>query len=146
MVVSEDDYTGRVDDYVSHVAKGESIGVFENEHPLTYVTAWDVAEFLRFLGMETDYTGPINAGNTGYLSVQEFSREIAKEFGLTPEFHVGQHGDNEHPLSPYAMLPYTWKLSNAKAKSLGFEFPDIRESMPETVHEVANRLGLKERK
>lgn len=144
MVVSGDDYTGRVDYYVSHVAQGESIGVFETEHPITYVTAWDVAEFLRFLGTKADYSGPINAGNTGYLSIQEFSREIAKQFETTPKFHVGQHGDKDHPLSPYAMFPWTWKLSNAKAKSLGFEFPDIRNSIPEMVQKSASRLGLKE--
>jgi len=143
MVVSGDDYTGRVDYYVSHVAHDESIGVFETEHPITYVTASDVAAFLRFLGTKTDYTGPINAGNTGYLSIQDFSREIGKQFASIPQFHVGKHGDKEHPLSPYAMFPWTWKLSNAKAKALGFEFPDVPDAIPDMVHESATRLGLK---
>lgn len=142
MVVSGDDYTGRFGDYVSHVANGQSIGVFETEHPITYVTSWDVARFLRFLGTKSDYQGPINAGNSGYLSIQDFSREIANQLGTTPHFHVGQHGDEERPLSPYAMFPWTWKLSNAKARSLGFEFPDVRESIPEMVRESARHLGL----
>lgn len=142
MVVSGDDYTGRVDYYVSHVAKGESIGVFDTEHPITYVTAWDVAEFLCFLGAKTDYDGPVNAANIGYLSIQAFSREIAKQFGTSPQFHVGQRGDTERPLSPFAMFPWTWKLSTAKARTIGFEFSDIRDSIPAMVYESGSRLGL----
>lgn len=147
MVVSgDDDYTGRFDLYVNHVATGKSIGVFETEHPITYVTAWDVAGFLRFLGTRSDYKGPINAANAGYLSVQELSREIAKEFGTVPQFHVGDYGDDDIPLSPYAMFPWTWKISNAKAKSLGYEFPDIHESIPSMVKQSVERLELKEGK
>ncbi|TFE26692.1 hypothetical protein [Cohnella luojiensis] len=40
MVVSgTDDYTGRFDYYVKHVAEHKSIGVLEVEHPITYVTS-----------------------------------------------------------------------------------------------------------
>lgn len=145
MVVSgDDDYTGRFDFYVKHVATGQSIGVFETEHPITYVTAWDVADFLRFIGSQTDYAGPINSGNSGYLSIQELCQRIAKEFETTPEYHVGKNGDKGSPLSPYAMFPWTWKISNARAKSLGYEFPDIRESIPAMVKQSVERLGLKE--
>lgn len=115
MVVSgDDDYTGRFDYYVSHVAKQQSIGVFEVEYPITYVTAWDVADFLRFLGTKSDYQGPINAANSGYMSIQEFSREIAKQFGTTPQFHVGQQGDKDNPLSPYAMFPWPGRFPMRK--------------------------------
>ncbi|TFE26715.1 hypothetical protein [Cohnella luojiensis] len=44
MVVSgTDDYTGRFDNYVKHIAEHKSIGVLESEHPISYVTAWDEA-------------------------------------------------------------------------------------------------------
>lgn len=142
MVVSgNDDYTGRFDFYVQNVAKNESIGVFETEHPITYVTAWDVAEFLKFLGTKSNFEGPINAANSGFLSIQELSREIGKVINQTPSFHVGSHEDKT--LSPYAMFPFTWKLSNDQATSIGFQFPSIRESIPMMVQESVQRLGLK---
>lgn len=145
MVVSgTDDYTGRFDFYVEHVSKQKSIGVFDTEHPITYVTAWDVAEFLLFMGTQTNFAGPINAGNSGYLSIQDLSYEIGKYFGVTPRFHVGS--PSRKTLSPYAMFPFTWKLSNNKATSLGFDFPSIKQSIPTMVKDSAQRLGLQSKK
>jgi len=109
MVVSgTDDYTGRFDYYVKHVAEHKSIGVLEVEHPITYVTAWDAAEFLHFIGAKSDFVGPINAANSGYLSIQELCYEIGDCLNTTPLFHVGRH--EEQTLSPYAMFPYTWNI------------------------------------
>ncbi|WP_274652852.1 redoxin domain-containing protein [Paenibacillus humicola] len=128
MVVSgTDDYTGRFDYYVSHVAEHKSIGVLESEHPISYVTAWDAAEFLHFFGAKSDFVGPINAANSGYLSIQELCYEIGDCLNTTPLFHIGRH--EEQTLSPYAMFPYTWKILNARAASLGFEFTPIQNSI-----------------
>ncbi|WP_099158248.1 NAD-dependent epimerase/dehydratase family protein [Virgibacillus ndiopensis] len=145
MVVSgNDDFTGRFDFYVGHVANGKSIGVFETEHPITYVTAWDIADFLRMMGVKSGYQGPINAGNSGYLSIQELSREIGKFLGVSPRFHVGQSSHDDAKLSPYAIFPYTWKLSNSKANSFGYEFVDIRKVIPLMVEQSAKRLGIEQ--
>jgi peroxiredoxin/nucleoside-diphosphate-sugar epimerase len=128
MVVSgTDDYTGRFDYYVRNVAEHKSIGVLETEYPITYVTAWDAAEFLHFIGTKSDFVGPINAANNGYLSIQELCYEIGDCLNTPPLFHVGGH--KEQTLSPYAMFPYTWKILNARASSLGFEFPPIQKSI-----------------
>ncbi len=145
MVVSgTDDYTGRFDFYVRHVSEDESIGVVATEHPITYVTAWDVAAFLNFLGTRSDFVGPINAANSGYLSIQELSRKIGTIIDKTPRFHVGSH--EAKTLSPYAMFPFTWKVSNEHATAIGFKFPSIRESIPSMVQESVQRLGLKDSK
>jgi peroxiredoxin/nucleoside-diphosphate-sugar epimerase len=104
MVVSgTDDYTGRFDYYVKHVAEHKSIGVLESEHPITYVTAWDAAEFLLFIGTKSDFAGPINAANSGYLN------------------------------------PSTWKILNARAASLGFEFPPIQKSISLMVQDSVSK-------
>src|SRR5690606_9898689 len=91
------------------------------------VTAWDAAEFLHFIGARSDFVGPVNAANSGYLSIQELCYEIGDCLNTTPQFHVGRR--EEQTLSPYALFPYTWKISNAKAASLGFEFPPIQKSI-----------------
>jgi nucleoside-diphosphate-sugar epimerase len=141
MVVSgTDDYTRRFDYYVEYVAQNKSIGVLNTEHPITYVTAWDVAKSLQFIGTESTFEGPINAANSGYYSVQEISREIGRYFGVTPSFHVGSQVDKT--LSPYAIGPATWKLSNGQATSLGFTFPNLRPSIQEMVKQSSERLGL----
>jgi len=138
MVVSgTDDYTGRFDYYVRHVAEHKSIGVLEAEQPITYVTAWDAAEFLNFFGAKSDFVGPINAANSGYLSIQELCYEIGNCLNTTPLFHVGRY--EEQTLSPYAMFPYTWKILNARAASLGFEFPPIQKSISLMVQESVFR-------
>ncbi|TVY07151.1 redoxin domain-containing protein [Paenibacillus cremeus] len=138
MVVSgTDDYTGRFDYYVRHVAEHKSIGVLESEHPITYVTAWDAAEFLHFIGTKSDFVGPINAANNGYLSIQELCYEIGECLNMTPLFHVGQH--EEQTLSPYAMFPYTWKILNARALSLGFEFSPIQKSISLMVQDSVSK-------
>ncbi|MDR6881884.1 redoxin domain-containing protein [Bacillus sp. 3255] len=138
MVVSgTDDYTGRFDYYVRHVAEHKSIGVLEAEHPITYVTAWDAAEFLHFIGAKSDFAGPINAANSGYLSIQELCYEIGDCLNMPPMFHVGRH--EEQTLSPYAMFPYTWKILNAKAASFGFEFPPIQQSISLMVQDSVSR-------
>jgi hypothetical protein len=90
MVVSgTDDYTGRFDDYVRHVAEHNSIGVLEAENPITYVTAWDAAEFLNFIGAKSDFVGPINGANSDYLSIQELCYELGDCLNTTSLFQVG---------------------------------------------------------
>ncbi|GGE50985.1 NAD dependent epimerase/dehydratase [Pullulanibacillus camelliae] len=141
MVVSgTDDFTGRFDYYVSHVATEASIGVFSTEHPISYVTAWDIAEFLKFMGIESDFVGPINGNNSGHLSIQMLCQKIGECLGKEPIFHVGTHEDKT--LSPYAMFTYDWRLSNDRAAALGFHFPAIVDVLPSMVKESAERLGL----
>lgn len=142
-VSGDDDVTGRFDYYVQHIAESQSIGVLETEHPITYVTAWDVADFLRFIGTQSDYQGPINAANGGYLSVQALSAAIGRELGVAPRFHDGVLGSHDKPLPPYVMAPATWKISNARARSLGYEFPAFRSALPVMVRQAAVRLGLR---
>lgn len=141
MVVSgTDDHTGRFDFYVQHAATGSAIGVLATEHPITYVTAWDVADFLRFIGTQSHYQGPINAANGGYLSIQQLSRRMAHHFEREAQFHIASLGDAT--LSPYAMGPLTWKISNQRARGLGYVFPDIEEALPGMVRDSAERMGL----
>lgn len=144
MVISgSDDYTGRFDYYVRHVAEGQSIGIFREEHPISYVTARDVAQFLRFIGATSGAVGPVNATNGGPRSIQELAAVIGQMLGREPRFHEGVPGSgSDDGLSPYAMLPYTWRLSNARAGSLGFVFPLLADVLPPIVRETAERLGI----
>lgn len=142
MVISgDDDYTGRFDFHVSHVAKEQSIGVLDVEHPITFVTAWDVADFLRFLGVKSDFTGPINAGNGDFMSTQSLCEEIGRVVGTPPHFHVSTNSADKDG-SPYGMMPKSLQTSNELAKSIGYAFPPAKEQIPDMVRQVVERLGL----
>lgn len=143
MVISgDDDYTGRFDFHVEHVATERSMGVQEREYPITYVTAWEVADFLRFLGTKTHFTGAVNAGNSGYLSAQGLSREIGRILGKEPRFHVTNYVKTDPDYSPYAPLPKSLPVANHLAKSIGFEFQHIVPQLPGMVRQVMERLQL----
>ncbi|MFD1673484.1 NAD-dependent epimerase/dehydratase family protein [Alicyclobacillus fodiniaquatilis] len=136
MVVSgDDDYTGRFAFHVQHVAEGTSIGVLAEEHPISYVTAWDVADLLYFLGVESDFVGPINAANDGFYSTQSLCRQIGSLVGKTPLFHVAENPDEDALFSPYA-FPVTLKVKNDLARRIGFSFPDWTDRLPQMVAEV----------
>lgn len=141
MVVSgEDDYTGRFEFHVRHVATQKSIGVASPGHPITYVTAWDVADFLRFVGTESDFSGPVNAGNGGYYSTQELCYAIGDVLGVEPMFHVVDPSQPDDAYSPYAMRQ-THKLSLETARSIGYGFPELSPQIPKMVHDVMQRIG-----
>lgn len=144
MVISgDDDYTGRFDFHVAHVAQEQSIGLLNRDYAMTYVTAWDVADFLRFLGVESKFTGPINAGNGDVMSARELSEEIGRILGKQPRFHVAEIPKDDADFSPYAPLPRSLSVSNALATSIGYSFPDVKPLLPDMVHQVVERLGLK---
>ncbi|CAM3714672.1 hypothetical protein GCM10009865_28190 [Aeromicrobium ponti] len=99
MVVSgTDDYTGRFDYYVKHIAEHKSIGVLESEHTISYVTAWDAAKFPHFIGAKSDFAGPINASNGSSLSIQEHGRHIGECLNVEPLFHLGSRVEQLIPL------------------------------------------------
>lgn len=140
MVVSgDDDYTGRFDFHVDHVLRGRSVGILQEEHALSYVTAWDVAAFLSFVGTKSTYAGPVNAANEGFWTPGEFTREIARVLHMTPLFHVVPDEDESPDRSPYAM-PVTLKASIARAGEIGFDFPPLLPQLPEMVSRSTARL------
>lgn len=143
MVISgDDDYTGRFDFHVDHVAREQSIGVLEREYDMTYVTAWDVADFLRFLGAKSDFVGPVNAGNGDAMSVQVLCQELGKLLSKEPRFHVSESPKDDTDFSPYAPLPRSLNVSNELAKSIGYAFPSVKPQLPQMVQQVVDRLGL----
>lgn len=140
MVVSgTDDYTERFDFHVAHVARRQSIGLEPHEHPITYVTAWDTAAFLRFVGTQSAFSGPVTVGNVGFFTPSEICREIGKTLHVDPLFH--EAGEKDPDLSPYAMGK-TVRASVDLAREIGYPFPDLLPQVPGMVEEVKARLAL----
>ncbi|MFB5192921.1 NAD-dependent epimerase/dehydratase family protein [Alicyclobacillus fastidiosus] len=140
MVVSgDDDYTGRFAFHVNHVAEGVSIAVPDDvEHPITFVTAGQVADFLHFVGVQSDFVGPVNAGNDGYESTQSLCRRIGQIVSRDASFHLAASPEADADFSPYGFST-DLTVSNRLAKEIGFAFTDWRQELPSMVGEVLKR-------
>jgi nucleoside-diphosphate-sugar epimerase len=134
-----DDYTGRFDFQVEHVARGQSLGVLDPDHEVSFVTAWDGAACLAYLGTQSAAVGPVNVVNPGYFSAGGLARRIGRELGRMPRLHVARPGDPH--LSPYALLG-TRRVSPARVQKLGFPMPPLEASLPGIIDDVVERLGL----
>lgn len=128
-----DDYTGRFAFQVNHVAQGLSLGVYAEDHDASYVTASDAARFLKFIGTETTYQGPVNCVNPGPMSARALARAIGQHLGQSPRFHVADPSDPD--FSPYA-LPVTRRVSSDLATRLGFPFGPLADALPQMIDEV----------
>jgi nucleoside-diphosphate-sugar epimerase len=143
MVISgDDDYTGRFDFHVAHVAREQSIGVLGQAYDMTYVTAWDVADFLRFLGVKSDFVGPVNAGNGDVMSAQALCNELGTILGKEPKFHMSENPKDDADFSPYSPLPRSLNVSNELARTIGYAFPPVIPQLPKMVQQVVERLRL----
>ena len=142
MVVSgDDDYTGRFDFHVTHVMKDRSVGVPSQPHPIAFVTARDTADFLRFIGVDSTYEGPINAANGGWFSTGDILNIIGRHVGRQPAFHVSDTPRQDTDYSPYA-FPVPLRASNELARSIGYAFPEFEPAMAHMIDQVVTRLKL----
>lgn len=131
-----DDYTRRFESQVDHVAENRSIGLRREDHDTGFVTAWDAARFLRFVGTESDFAGPINVSSPDFLSARELARRIGHQLGREPRFHIAADGDPD--LSPYAVAE-THRTSPDLARSIGFHMPEIGPQIAGMVDDVLAR-------
>lgn len=138
MVIDGDDYTRRFDFHVNHVARKESIGLPEQTHPIAFVTAEEMANFLAFIGLQSNFVGPINAANHGWFDVIGIASAIGRYLNVEPIFHVTQHPKDDPDYSPYA-FSYPLRASNQLAESLGFQFSTLESALPALVDEVLAR-------
>ncbi|WJH35633.1 NAD-dependent epimerase/dehydratase family protein [Paenibacillus sp. CC-CFT747] len=134
VISGEDDYTGRFAYHVDKVRQGKPIGILQ-PFSFSYIAADELAGFLYFLGIEAEYAGPVNANNTGWLSMEEFVEELEKGTGGTSGLYLAGEGEEK---SPYSMGA-TYKLSNERAAALGFSFRPVRAAIAE---EVKRYLGV----
>lgn len=128
IVISKDDYTERLKFHVNKVLQGEPIGVPNDKERFSFILANEAAEFLFGIGDST-FTGPINPGSTGSISIEEI---LAKIESITGKLASVEQQLTKENASPYAM-PGTLEINTEKAKNLGFHFSDLNETMDELI-------------
>lgn len=129
IVLGEADYTKRLEFHIDHIRLGKEIAI-ENEHAATdFILDKEAAHFLKWVGTEKTFTGPINASSDGSYTLEKIieiiESKVAKKCKL--EFIADQE-DN----SPFA-ISGTNTLNTDKAKAEGFEFLQLNDWFPSLV-------------
>ncbi|RSD26218.1 NAD-dependent epimerase/dehydratase family protein [Mesobacillus subterraneus] len=136
IVVSEDDYTERLKYYVDKIVNGEPIVISDPDFRYSFVHAEEAAGFLLAIG-KSDFTGPINPGSRGDISLRELTDKIAE---LTGKGAIIKSNVDTGGLSPYA-LPGSWSIDTTLAESLGYRFASLNQLLEDLI-----QFYIKERK
>jgi nucleoside-diphosphate-sugar epimerase len=119
VVIGENDYTKRLQFYVEHVVKQESIVVDHVDGELSFIHEKEAGQFLAWCGME-NIEGPINACSNGVVSTREVIRFIEENTGI--KALIQEVGDN---IAPYNGV-INCTLHNGMARELGFPFRELK--------------------
>jgi nucleoside-diphosphate-sugar epimerase len=120
--------------HINKILNVEPISILGSS-TISFVSADEVADFLVHIGTNTDFAGPINANNSGFLNTVQLAIEIGKELEMTPVFDLNEE------TSPYC-IEETLMISNELAKSTGFIFSPTTTVVGQLVAEAKkNRLG-----
>ncbi len=136
IVVSADDYTERLKFHVDKVLSGQPIGIPKPGMRYSFIEAEEAADFLLKIG-KSDYTGPINPGSAGDISLQEL---VAKIELLTGEKAIIEENPHSGSMSPYA-LPGSWSIDTSLAEGLGYRFTDLHRLLDTLIKHYINAYG-----
>ena len=119
LVIGTDDYTKRLLFYVERIAQGKPMYVDNLDAALTFIFSDVAGDFLASL-LTHDFTGPVNASNTGTVSVGEIIAYIEQKTGKQAVL-----SDTAEPAKYNAFSSYSLNLS--QANQLGYLFGDVRQ-------------------
>ncbi|PDY81526.1 epimerase [Bacillus cereus] len=119
VVIGENDYTKRLQFYVEHIVKQESIVVDHVDGELSFIHEKEAGQFLAWCGMES-IEGPINACSNGVVSTEEIIHFIEEKTGI--KALIQEAGEN---IAPYNEVT-NCTLHNGKARELGFLFRELK--------------------
>ncbi|MER5478157.1 NAD-dependent epimerase/dehydratase family protein [Streptomyces sp. NPDC002734] len=128
----EREWTGRLAHYAERVARGEEIAVHAEPLPTVFVHHEELAAFLLWAAVGSDFTGPVNACSDGFLDVHGLCEEVAARVGRRPAYRVTEPGGAASPFS----FDRHYAMSNARARDLGFAFSPVAGWLPRAVAEA----------
>jgi nucleoside-diphosphate-sugar epimerase len=128
IVISEDDYTERLKFHVDKVLGNQPIGIPDLSTRFSFILANEAAQFLFDIAQST-FTGPINPGSKGSMSLGEIIEKVEK---ITEKTAIIEGVLTKENASPYAM-PGTFEINTDKALSLGYRFSDLNTVMDELI-------------
>ncbi|MFE8702673.1 NAD-dependent epimerase/dehydratase family protein [Cytobacillus sp. FJAT-54145] len=129
IVIGKDDYTNRLKLHVEKVMGNEPIGIPNEEARYSFILSHEAASFLYEMGL-SNFTGPVNPGCDGDISMGELMRKIEGITELKAKITNELTPENA---SPYA-LPGSWSINTNKVKELGYSFSDLHQTLDELIH------------
>ncbi|MEU6216887.1 NAD-dependent epimerase/dehydratase family protein [Streptomyces sp. NPDC047022] len=129
-----DDFTGRLDHYVSRIRTGAPIAVPAVNHPATYIHVEEIADFLAWAAGQ-DFTGPVNAASHGVLGTGELCEAVAAH---VPGGRVELRSVEVGEVSPFSFVRF-YGMDNSRATRLGFTFGHTKEWLPRAVAETLGK-------
>jgi nucleoside-diphosphate-sugar epimerase len=132
----EREWTGRLAHYTERVARGEVITVHADPLPSVFVHHEELAAFLLWAAVGTDFTGPVNACSDGFLDVYGLCEAVAARTGRRPVYRVAAPGEAVSPLS----FDRHYAMSNTRARKLGFAFSELARWLPGAVAEAVDAV------
>lgn len=137
IVLGPNDYTKRLDFHVERVLSGKVIGISNLEAQMNFIHEQEAAEFLFWLGISSELTGPVNARSDGEVSLRELVEWI--EQGTEQQAIIQSETDDEAQ-SPFG-VPDSWIMDTSKAKQDGFQFYVLSEWMPALIKQMATQTN-----
>ncbi|OCA81555.1 hypothetical protein A8F94_22045 [Bacillus sp. FJAT-27225] len=134
IVMGPDDYTGRLDFHIKKVMDGEEIFFPDVEAEMDYILSKEAGRFIAWAGVN-GVIGPINGSSDGTVSMNEIISLIEKATGKKAVLAKKATKENH---SPYG-IPFSWIMSNERAKKEGFLFSDVHQWLPELIKQSADR-------
>lgn len=136
IVIGINDYTERLNYYIRKVRDQKDVHLVNLEAAMDFISEEEAGDFLAWIG-QSNFEGPINATSNSYVKMGELLGYIEEKVGNTAKVVTTSE---EESGSPYN-ISETWLMSNEKAKSLGYEFRDLKEYLPGLIGEVLEKLG-----
>ncbi|MFI9456068.1 NAD-dependent epimerase/dehydratase family protein [Amycolatopsis sp. NPDC052450] len=124
-VLGGEDFTGRLRHYVERLDAGDAVEIHAQPRPSTFIHAREIADFLAWT-VFADFTGPVNAGSHGELSVVDIARAISVE----PRFRTVERDASPFSFDRYAVL------DTSRATALGFSFSTTTDWLNEAVEDA----------
>ncbi len=137
IVLGPNDYTKRLHFHVERVLSGKVIGISNLEAQMNFIHEQEAAEFLFWLGISSELTGPVNARSDGEVSLRELVEWI--EQGTEQQAIIQSETDDEAQ-SPFG-VPDSWIMDTSKAKQDGFQFYVLSEWMPALIKQMATQTN-----
>lgn len=137
IVLGPNDYTKRLDFHVERVLSGKVIGISNLEAQMNFIHEQEAAEFLFWLGISSELTGPVNARSDGEVRLRELVEWI--EQGTEQQAIIQSETDDEAQSS--FGVPDSWIMDTSKAKQDGFQFYVLSEWMPALIKQMATQTN-----
>ncbi|EUJ29176.1 hypothetical protein MFLO_11335 [Listeria floridensis FSL S10-1187] len=135
IVLGPDDYTKRIQFHLKRIEAGREIGLVNEDAEIGFISSFEAARFLEWIGTETDLTGPINAASEGTISLAELMQLFSDTLGKSAIIEEVTEDEDESPFD----IEKSYYLDTSRAKEAGFVFEKLENWLPELVRELANR-------